>query len=136
MLKEFLKGWNKEVFGDMELQFQRVAKMVEQIDMRNEVLEMEELELDQRKEGFHEMWDILRKREAIWKQKSRSDWARLGDDNTRYFHRIATGRKVQNNMSGIWSDGRWVEEPDLVKKKVAHYFSALFQCIISRRILA
>ncbi|GLU14931.1 hypothetical protein SLE2022_314710 [Rubroshorea leprosula] len=69
----------------------------------------------------------MRKREAIWKQKSKSDWVRLGDDNTRYFHRVANGRKVQNNMFGIWCDGQWVEEPDLVKKEVTNDFHKLFQ---------
>ncbi|GLT39020.1 hypothetical protein SLA2020_132300 [Shorea laevis] len=71
ILKEFLKGWNKEVFRDMESKFQDAAKKVEQMDMRNESHKMEDFELDLRRASFDEMWDIMSKREAIWKQKSR-----------------------------------------------------------------
>ncbi|GKV13733.1 hypothetical protein SLEP1_g24717 [Rubroshorea leprosula] len=126
-LKEFLKGWNKEVFGNMETEFQRVAHKVDQIDMKNEMMDLEDREVDQRKEGFEEIWDILRKREAIWKQKSRSEWVKLGDQNSRYFHKIANGRKAQNSISGLLCAGRWVEEPDMVKKEVVNFFRKLFQ---------
>ncbi|GLT38108.1 hypothetical protein SLA2020_123750 [Shorea laevis] len=83
--------------------------------------------MDQRKEGFQEIWDILRKREAIWKQKSRTDWVKLGDQNTRYFHKIANGRKAHNSISGLLCDGHWVEDPDMVKKEVVTYFSKMYR---------
>ncbi|GKV50472.1 hypothetical protein SLEP1_g57172 [Rubroshorea leprosula] len=126
-LKEFLKGWNKEVFGNMETQFKNVAEKVERIDLKNEVVDLEGSEVKQRKEGFQQIWDMLRLREAIWKQKSRSDWVKLGDQNTRYFHKVANGRKALNSIQGIMSDGHWVEEPIMVKKEVMSYFRKLFQ---------
>ncbi|GLT99814.1 hypothetical protein SLE2022_172280 [Rubroshorea leprosula] len=126
-LKEFLKGWNKEVFGNMEAQFQSLANGVEQVDLKNELIELEEGEVVLRKEGFQQLWEILWKREAIWKQKSRSNWVRLGDQNTRYFHKIANGRKAQNSISGLWSNGQWVEDPDMVKDEMVKYFSKMFR---------
>ncbi|GKV13379.1 hypothetical protein SLEP1_g24388 [Rubroshorea leprosula] len=126
-LKEFLKGWNKEVFKNMEAQFPSVANRVEQIDLKNELIDLEEEEVDLRKEGFQQLWDILWKREAIWKKKSRSDWVRLGDQNMRYFHKIANGRKAQNSISGLWSNGQWVEDPNMVKDEMVKYFSKMFR---------
>ncbi|GLT56373.1 hypothetical protein SLA2020_294170 [Shorea laevis] len=126
-LKDFLKGWNKEVFGNMEIQFKNAAEKVEMIDLKNEVVELEGSEVNQRKESFQEIWEMLRMREAIWKQKSRSEWVKLGDQNTRYFHKVANGRKAQNSIQGVMSDGHWVEEPDLVKKEVTSYFRKMFQ---------
>ncbi|GKV13362.1 hypothetical protein SLEP1_g24371 [Rubroshorea leprosula] len=120
-------GWNKEVFKNMEAQFQNAANRVEKMDLQNEVMELEGSEVDQRKEGFQEIWDILRKRKALWKQKSRSDWVQLEDQNTRYFHKIANGRKAYNSISGLFCDGHWVEEPDMVKKEVVTYFHKTFQ---------
>ncbi|GLT90129.1 hypothetical protein SLE2022_080780 [Rubroshorea leprosula] len=73
------------------------------------------------------MWDIMRRREVIWKQKSRSNWVPVGDANTRFFHRVANGRKAQNHITGLLRDGCWVEEPEQVKKEVYNYFSKLFQ---------
>ncbi|GKV26502.1 hypothetical protein SLEP1_g35790 [Rubroshorea leprosula] len=126
-LKDFLKGWNKEVFGNMETHFQQVVKSVEQIDLKNEVMDLAEEEVDLRKEGFQQLWDIMWKREAIWKQKSRSDWVKLGDQNTRYFHKIANGRKAHNSISGLWSDGQWVEDPEMVKDEMVKHFRNMFQ---------
>ncbi|GKV46638.1 hypothetical protein SLEP1_g53612 [Rubroshorea leprosula] len=126
-LKEFLKGWNKEVFGNMESEFQNVAHKVAQIDMKNEMRELADREVIQRKEGFQEIWEILRKREAIWRQKSRSEWVKLGDQNSRFFHKMANGRKAQNSIPGLLCDGRWVEEPDMVKTEVFNFFRNMFQ---------
>ncbi|GKV25736.1 hypothetical protein SLEP1_g35131 [Rubroshorea leprosula] len=41
MLKNFLKGWNKEVFGDIEVQYQAVVDKVARIDMKNEEADLE-----------------------------------------------------------------------------------------------
>ncbi|GLT31256.1 hypothetical protein SLA2020_342000 [Shorea laevis] len=126
-LKEFLKDWNRDVFGDMEAQYEQAVKQVEQVDMKNEEFELDEFEILQRQEGFQKIWDIMRKREVIWKQKSRSNWVRVGDANTRFFHRVANGRKAQNQIAGLLCDGNWVEEPTLIKNEVVNYFSKLFQ---------
>ncbi|GKV45576.1 hypothetical protein SLEP1_g52642 [Rubroshorea leprosula] len=127
LLKEFLKGWNKEVFGNMEAQYVQAVKKIEQVDMQNEVDDLEEFEIVKRQEGFSEMWDCLRKRELIWKQKSRSKWVREGDANTRFFHRVANGRRAQNSISGLMCDGVWIEDPNAVKKETVKYFRSLFQ---------
>ncbi|GKV13309.1 hypothetical protein SLEP1_g24337 [Rubroshorea leprosula] len=126
-LKEFLKGWNRDVFGDMEAQYDQAVKKVEHVDLKNEDFVLDEFEILHRQEGFQNMWDILRKREVIWRQKSRSNWVCEGDANTRFFHRIANGRKAQNLISGLWCDGVWVEDPIQVKKEVVNYFSKLYQ---------
>ncbi|GLT55434.1 hypothetical protein SLA2020_285550 [Shorea laevis] len=132
-LKGILKSWNKEVFGDVETQFEKVAAQVEQMDLKSEFDELTDWEVNSRKEGFQEMWDIMRKREALWKQKSRSNWIRFGDENTSYFHRMANGRRTKNTITSIMCDGRWVEEPDTVKKEVVQYFRNLFQADSWRR---
>ncbi|GLT25058.1 hypothetical protein SLA2020_002120 [Shorea laevis] len=127
LLKEFLRDWNKNVFGDMDAHFDSIAKKIEQVDLQNEVCELDDFEVEQRKEGFQELWLLLKKREAIWRQKSRSTWVQLGDANAGFFHRMANGRKAQNSIPGIFCDGMWVEEPEMVKKQVVSYFQQLFQ---------
>ncbi|GKV50980.1 hypothetical protein SLEP1_g57658 [Rubroshorea leprosula] len=67
LLKGLLKGWNKEVFGNMEAQYKQAVKKIEQVDMQNEISDLEEAEIVKRQEGFSEMWDVLRKKELIWK---------------------------------------------------------------------
>ncbi|GKU90755.1 hypothetical protein SLEP1_g4707 [Rubroshorea leprosula] len=127
LLKGFLKGWNKDVFGNMEAQYEQAVEKIEQVDMQNEISDLEVAEIVKRQEGFAEMWDVLRKREIIWKQKSRSKWVHEGDANTRFFHRVAKGRRAQNNIAGLKCDGAWIDDPVLVKNEIVRYFSRLFQ---------
>ncbi|GKU94200.1 hypothetical protein SLEP1_g7726 [Rubroshorea leprosula] len=119
LLKGFLKGWNKEVFGNMEAQYEQAVKKIEQVDMQNEIADLEDAEIVKRQEGFSEMWDVLRKKELIWKQKSRSKWVCEGDANTRFFHRVTKGRRAQNNIAGLMCEGAWIEDPDLVKNEIS-----------------
>ncbi|GKV49682.1 hypothetical protein SLEP1_g56420 [Rubroshorea leprosula] len=116
--KDFLKGWNKEVFGNMETHFQHVVKSVEQIDLKNEVMDLAEEEVDLRKEGFQQLWDILWKREAIWKQKSRKDPEMVKDEMVKYFrnmfHDDAWNRPIPSNLvfRRISKDQKeWLERP-------------------------
>ncbi|GKV46852.1 hypothetical protein SLEP1_g53813 [Rubroshorea leprosula] len=127
LLKGFLKGWNKEVFGNMDTQYEQAVKKIEQVDMQNEISDLEDAEIVKRQEGFSEMWDVLRKKELIWKQKSRSKWVREGDANTRFFHRVAKGRRAHNNIAGLMCEGAWIDDPNLVKNEVCRYFRSLFQ---------
>ncbi|GLT51278.1 hypothetical protein SLA2020_246990 [Shorea laevis] len=127
LLKGFLKDWNKEVFGNMETQYEQAVKKIEQVDKQNEISELEEAEIVKRQEGFSEMWECLRKKELIWKQKSRSRWVREGDANTRFFHRMAKGRRAHNNIAGLRCNGAWTDDPDMVKDEIARYFRRVFQ---------
>ncbi|GLT98630.1 hypothetical protein SLE2022_161270 [Rubroshorea leprosula] len=52
MLKQFLKSWNQDVFGDLETQFQHAASTVAELDMKNEEVALEEEELEERRQGF------------------------------------------------------------------------------------
>ncbi|GKV01451.1 hypothetical protein SLEP1_g14002 [Rubroshorea leprosula] len=126
LLKDECKGWNRGVFGNVEIQLETLLKHIERLDKKSEAEELSENEELMRKKCFQEMWDILRRKEAVWKQKSRNNWVRLGDANTAFFHRSVQTRRAQNAISGILGDEGWIEEPELVKAEAVKYFSELF----------
>ena len=51
-----------------------------------------------------EVKNLLSLKEISWRQKSRMLWIKEGDNNTKFFHRVANSRRRYNNLS-IW---RWM----------------------------
>ncbi|GKV45295.1 hypothetical protein SLEP1_g52400 [Rubroshorea leprosula] len=126
LLKDECKGWNRGVFGNVEIQLDTLLKHIGRLDKKSEAEELSENEVLLRKKCFQEMWDIFRRKEAVWRQKSRNNWVRLGDANTAFFHRCVQTRRAQNAISGILGDEGWIEEPELIKAEAVKYFSELF----------
>lgn len=58
-----------------------------------------------------EFLNLLERHEIYWKQRSKQFWLWEGDQNTRFFHRFATGRRKNNQLSGLQDgSGNWVED--------------------------
>ncbi|GKU99433.1 hypothetical protein SLEP1_g12286 [Rubroshorea leprosula] len=126
LMKDECKRWNKEVFSNVETRWGILSKEIKALDIKSEEIELDENEVLLQKECFQERWEILRKREAMWKQKARNNWIRLGDANTAFFHRCVHARRAQNAISRILGEAGWVEEPTRVKEEAVRYFSQLF----------
>ncbi|GKV41009.1 hypothetical protein SLEP1_g48590 [Rubroshorea leprosula] len=130
--------WIQEVirrlFGNVKIRSDNLRKEIERLDKKCEVEGLNEIEVKLRKESFQELWDTLQKRESVWKQKSRVNWAHLGDANTAFFHRSVHARRAQNAISSIYSDEGWVEEPELVKATAVKYFSKVLVKVLANRL--
>nr|GEW22651.1 reverse transcriptase [Tanacetum cinerariifolium] len=60
-----------------------------------------------------EIKELLTRKEVMWKKRSRVQWLREGDKNTRYFHTHATSRNKRNRILKLKDeDGRWVDNED------------------------
>ena len=63
----------------------------------------------------------------MWKQRSRTQWLKCGDRNTRFFHCQATFRQRRNLIKGIRDDsGVWQQEDDGIGKSIVSYYKSLF----------
>ena len=63
----------------------------------------------------------------MWNQRSRVDWLKYGDMNTKYFHCRATERNKRNLIAGLENEfGEWVEDENCIGDILNSYFSSLF----------
>ena len=71
--------------------------------------------------------NMLVNEEIYWKQRSRADWLKEEDKNTKFFHHKALSRKKKNKIWGIEdATGRWTERAKDVENEFCNYFTKLF----------
>lgn len=61
-------------------------------------------------EARDEFLKLLERQEVYWKKRSKQFWLREGDQNTRFFHSFASGRRKNNQIDKLRNkDGEWVD---------------------------
>lgn len=67
---------------------------------------------------------VINKQEAIyWKQRSRLQWLKDGDENTKFFHAVANGRKNRNFIPCLRRDGVELVDPKEIGKAFVERFT-------------
>lgn len=126
-VKDRLKVWNKEVFGDVNLALQQIEAELHQFEILAEERQLSEVEKASKCKTKTEFWRLSRLTESMWRQNSRSTWLKLGDKNTRFFQVVANNRFRRNMVGSIKANGRVVENPMEIKEAAVEYFCTNFK---------
>ncbi|KAA3460547.1 reverse transcriptase [Gossypium australe] len=71
---------------------------------------------------------LYEKIERYWAQRSRVQWLKYGDRNTKFFHAKATGRFKKNSIEKIKDgNGVWIKDSKDICEAARNYFSNLFR---------
>lgn len=79
--------------------------------------------------GAAKKWDHLATiEENFFRQKSRLQWLKAGDQNTSNFHRAAQGRASRNSIKQLTTEvGELLTSPEAIKKEAALHFQRFLQ---------
>ncbi|CAN1120799.1 hypothetical protein LINPERHAP2_LOCUS413 [Linum perenne] len=125
--KEHCITWNTEVFGHIFKRKRHLEKRLRQLELRTQQgdsgIWMREEDLVRR-----ELERILWQEHMLWLQKSRMQWIKDGDRNTKFFHLSTLCRRKANWIQGLkLDDGSWSYDDAELKKMAVAYFENLFK---------
>ena len=69
---------------------------------------------------------LLDQEEAYWHKRCHEEWLLKGDNNTKYSHKIANGRKRKNTIISLDKDGLIIEGDENLLQHATEYYSDLF----------
>ncbi|KAL9690588.1 hypothetical protein QQ045_010992 [Rhodiola kirilowii] len=125
-IRRRLGMWNRTIFGNVATKLKDARREFEKLEITHEqrILSTEE---QLRKSALQSrIWHLEAQEERMWRQKSRVKWLRDGDQNTSYFHRMATWRNKKNNIESLMIDGRRVEDPEELKTEIQKFLAEHF----------
>ena len=85
-LKQRLKLWNKEQFGDTFKKVQDIEAKLNKLEDDTTDRQLTSQEITNRKRLQEDLWTAAQSHESLMRQKARSRWIKEGDCNSRYFH--------------------------------------------------
>lgn len=117
-LKQRLKQWNREQFGDTFKKFKKIEEELNKLETDTSDRHLTPQEMLTRKQLQEDLWIAAQSHESLLRQKTRSRWIREGDCNSRYFHLLMNANHRNNCLKGVMIDGSWSEDPVKVKEAV------------------
>ncbi|GKB20118.1 RNA-directed DNA polymerase, eukaryota [Tanacetum coccineum] len=82
--------------------------------------------LNKRMNAFKSLQDLDKLDSLEMAQKSKIKWAIEGDENSKYFHGVLNKKRNQLAIRGVLVEGRWIEDPILVKSEFFSHFACRF----------
>lgn len=113
-----LQAWSKEYFGSFAKEMKQCKEKMNALmetDPSEEVLKMMS-DLDCR------MSEMERREELYWHQRSRQEWIKAGDKNTKFFHEKTRQRRKRNQIKQIRDNaGRIYESEEQISEVLVWY---------------
>jgi hypothetical protein len=132
--KQRLKIWNKESFGNITQSIKTIVGRLEEIQGIF-IAGSRTTELMQEEEHLKMQLEERRKQEEIlWKQKSRVQWLKEGEKNTKFFHKAMIHRRHINRISHLEdSQGNPIKEHSKIEAELLRYYQDLLKEPVSDR---
>jgi hypothetical protein len=126
-LKWDLKAWNRREFGDLSFNKNRLMAELLALDIKEGVQGLSHVEQILRESQKAELIRLTHLAEISWRQKSRVLWLKEGDNNTKFFHKMANSHRRCNYMENLEVDGVVYEAIQDIRDQAVHFYELLYQ---------
>lgn len=131
--KQYFKGWGFNLQG---AQKERKGEILNDLICleAEETVPLSYEKLCYRTQINSELLKILDEEELYWFKRSHENWLHKGDNNTKYFHRIANGRKRKKTIFSLQDEGQTIEGDQNLLEHATNYYKNLFGPAGSNRL--
>jgi hypothetical protein len=126
LLKDRLKVWNKETFGNVHDQLKKAEDKVNIIQETINACGHNDDLMDQEKQAQIELDIALQMENAFWQEKAKVNWSLEGDRNTSYFHRIAKIKSTTKRISALKNGDTLLSDKDDISEHIVQHFTSIF----------
>lgn len=116
--------FTKQVFGNIFRRKRRVEGRLRGVHKQLDVFPFADIQLE--RELQNELSSILAQEELLWFQKSRENWVRFGNRNTRFFHTQTIICRRRNKITGLDLNGIWCTDDQILKQEAHSFLRNLF----------
>ncbi|CAI0556305.1 unnamed protein product, partial [Linum tenue] len=127
MLKEKIRKWNKEEFRKVDVRIAEILAEIKMLDGKEEDGPISVEDRSRRDTLKYDLDKVLLMEEVAWRQKSRENWLKVGDMNSRYFHGVVNHNRRRNFISSLKFNGTPVEGQSALKAAFVEHYSAVFK---------
>lgn len=118
--------FNKDTFGNIFKKKRQLEARIKGVHLQLDTCPTHALIILE-KELQDQYADVLEEEEMLWFQKSRENWVKLGNKNTKFYHAQTVIHRRRNKVSSLQINGDWCTDDELLKKEATTFFKSLFQ---------
>ncbi|KAL0011411.1 hypothetical protein SO802_006519 [Lithocarpus litseifolius] len=126
-LKEDIIQWNRSEFGHVGRKKTLLLEALKLLDGKEGESGLSDAESCERVLVRSEIEHLSFLEEISWRQKSRMLYIKEGDNNTKFFHKVANSRRRFNHLSMLEVDGVIYEEESEVAAQVVQFYKDLYR---------
>ena len=126
-VKANLKEWNKVSFGVLNERKKSILKDIANLDVIEQAGGLSSELIIQRALRKEELEELILREEIHWRQKVRVKWVKEGDCNSKFFHKVANGRRNRKFIKVLENErGVVLNDSESITEEILHYFEKLY----------
>ena len=126
-VKAKLKEWNKVSFGELNERKKSILNEIANFDAIEQVGGLIYELLVQRALRKWELEELILREETHWRQKARVKWVKERDCNSKFFHKVANGKRNRKYIKVLENEkGLVLNNSKSIKEETLRYFEKLY----------
>jgi len=101
-------------------------RLAKELDLVAESQVLSQKELDLKQKVNEKITQLLREEEVKWFQRAKTKNLLQGDNNTKYFHMVANGKRRKTRIFELEQEGELIKGQENLKVFITNYYKNLF----------